>query len=82
MVCCALTFYLLSVQVAAGVLDINASVKAGRFVRTCDSYNIPIITLVDVPGFQPGTSQECVPNLVPLFFPCSVPLSLSNLPQQ
>mmetsp|Transcript_22601 Transcript_22601/g.59018 ORF Transcript_22601/g.59018 Transcript_22601/m.59018 type:complete len:539 (-) Transcript_22601:43-1659(-) len=45
-------------KVAAGVLDINASVKAGRFVRTCDAYNIPIITLVDVPGFQPGTSQE------------------------
>eukprot|EP00037_Helgoeca_nana_P009365 m.82090 g.82090 ORF g.82090 m.82090 type:complete len:541 (-) comp19533_c0_seq1:112-1734(-) len=45
-------------KVAAGALDINASVKAGRFVRTCDAYNIPIITLVDVPGFQPGTAQE------------------------
>ncbi|MFV0268070.1 MAG: acyl-CoA carboxylase subunit beta [Draconibacterium sp.] len=42
----------------AGVLDINASVKAARFVRFCDSFNIPIITLVDVPGFLPGSKQE------------------------
>lgn len=42
----------------AGVLDINASVKAARFVRFCDCFNIPIITLVDVPGFLPGTDQE------------------------
>jgi propionyl-CoA carboxylase beta chain len=42
----------------AGVLDINASDKAARFVRFCDSFNIPIITLVDVPGFLPGTAQE------------------------
>ncbi len=42
----------------AGVLDINASRKAGRFVRFCDAFNIPILTLVDVPGFLPGTSQE------------------------
>ncbi len=42
----------------AGVLDINSSVKAARFVRFCDSFNIPIITLVDVPGFLPGTDQE------------------------
>lgn len=42
----------------AGVLDINASRKAARFVRFCDSFNIPIITLVDVPGFLPGTAQE------------------------
>ena len=42
----------------AGCLDINASVKAGRFVRFCDAFNIPIITLVDVPGFLPGTDQE------------------------
>ena len=42
----------------AGVLDIDASVKAARFVRTCDAYNIPILTLVDVPGFLPGTTQE------------------------
>jgi len=42
----------------AGCLDINASGKAGRFVRFCDSFNIPIITLVDVPGFLPGVSQE------------------------
>jgi propionyl-CoA carboxylase beta chain len=42
----------------AGVLDIDASVKAARFVRTCDAYNIPILTLTDVPGFLPGTSQE------------------------
>lgn len=42
----------------AGVLDINASRKAARFVRFCDAFNIPIITLVDVPGFLPGTTQE------------------------
>ncbi len=42
----------------AGVLDINASVKAARFVRFCDAFNIPIVTLVDVPGFLPGTAQE------------------------
>ena len=41
-------------KVAAGCLDINASIKAGRFVRFCDAFNIPIITLVDVPGFLPG----------------------------
>ena len=44
--------------VLAGVLDINASRKAARFVRFCDAFNIPIVTLVDVPGFLPGTSQE------------------------
>ena len=44
--------------VLAGVLDINASNKAARFVRFCDCFNIPIITLVDVPGFLPGVSQE------------------------
>jgi propionyl-CoA carboxylase beta chain len=42
----------------AGVLDINASAKAARFVRTCDAFNIPILTMCDVPGFLPGTSQE------------------------
>ncbi len=42
----------------AGVLDINSSVKAARFVRFCDAFNIPIITLMDVPGFLPGTNQE------------------------
>lgn len=42
----------------AGCLDINASVKAARFVRFCDCFNIPIITFVDVPGFLPGTDQE------------------------
>jgi acetyl-CoA carboxylase carboxyltransferase component len=42
----------------AGTLDINASAKAGRFVRTCDAFNIPLVTLVDVPGFLPGTQQE------------------------
>lgn len=44
--------------VLAGVLDIDASVKAARFVRFCDCFNIPIITFVDVPGFLPGTTQE------------------------
>ncbi len=42
----------------AGALDINSSSKAGRFVRFCDAFNIPIITFVDVPGFLPGTEQE------------------------
>jgi propionyl-CoA carboxylase beta chain len=42
----------------AGCLDINASEKAARFVRTCDAFNVPILTFVDVPGFLPGTSQE------------------------
>ncbi|MDP2889963.1 MAG: acyl-CoA carboxylase subunit beta [Bacteroidota bacterium] len=42
----------------AGVLDINSSVKAARFVRFCDAFNIPLVTLVDVPGFLPGTGQE------------------------
>jgi len=42
----------------AGVLDINASRKAARFVRFCDAFNVPIVTLVDVPGFLPGTAQE------------------------
>ena len=45
-------------SVLAGALDIDASEKAARFVRTCDAFNIPIITLVDVPGFLPGTQQE------------------------
>jgi acetyl-CoA carboxylase carboxyltransferase component len=44
--------------VLAGVLDINSSEKAARFVRFCDAFNIPIITFVDVPGFLPGTAQE------------------------
>ena len=44
--------------VLAGVLDINASRKASRFVRFCDAFNIPLVTLVDVPGFLPGTQQE------------------------
>ncbi|MCX6021460.1 MAG: methylmalonyl-CoA carboxyltransferase, partial [Chloroflexi bacterium] len=42
----------------AGVLDIDSAVKAARFVRFCDSFNIPLVTLIDVPGFMPGTSQE------------------------
>jgi len=42
----------------AGVLDINSSAKAARFVRFCDAFNIPLVTLVDVPGFLPGTAQE------------------------
>ncbi len=44
--------------VLAGVLDVNASTKAARFVRFCDSFNIPLICLVDVPGFMPGPEQE------------------------
>ena len=45
-------------KVLAGCLDINASDKAGRFIRTCDAFNIPLLNLVDVPGFLPGTDQE------------------------
>ena len=45
-------------KVMSGVLDINASDKAGRFIRICDAYNIPVINLVDVPGFLPGVAQE------------------------
>jgi len=45
-------------QVLAGVLDIACSEKGGRFVRTCDAFNIPLVTFVDVPGFLPGTDQE------------------------
>ncbi len=45
-------------KVLAGVLDCNASRKAARFVRFCDCFNIPLVTLVDVPGFLPGTGQE------------------------
>ncbi|MDR0478980.1 MAG: acyl-CoA carboxylase subunit beta [Burkholderiaceae bacterium] len=44
--------------VLAGCLDIKASIKAARFVRFCDAFNIPVVTFVDVPGFMPGTSQE------------------------
>ncbi len=44
--------------VLAGTLDIDATIKGGRFVRFCDAFNIPLITLVDVPGFLPGTDQE------------------------
>jgi acetyl-CoA carboxylase carboxyltransferase component len=45
-------------KVLAGVLDIESSEKAARFVRTCDAFNIPIVTFVDVPGFLPGIDQE------------------------
>lgn len=45
-------------SILAGVLDINASIKAARFIRFCDAFNIPLITFVDVPGFLPGTEQE------------------------
>ena len=45
-------------EMIAGVLDIDASVKAARFARFCDAFNIPLVTFVDVPGFMPGTQQE------------------------
>tara|TARA_Y100001970_G_scaffold98864_1_gene124363 strand:- start:8665 stop:10215 length:1551 start_codon:yes stop_codon:yes gene_type:complete len=45
-------------KILAGCLDIDASVKAARFIRTCDAFNIPVVTFVDVPGFLPGTVQE------------------------
>ena len=45
-------------SVLAGCLDIDASIKAARFIRTCDVFNLPLLTFVDVPGFLPGTVQE------------------------
>jgi acetyl-CoA carboxylase carboxyltransferase component len=45
-------------MILAGVLDIESSEKGARFVRMCDAFNVPIVTLVDVPGFLPGTDQE------------------------
>jgi propionyl-CoA carboxylase beta chain len=45
-------------KVLAGTLDIESSTKGGRFVRTCDAFNVPLLTFVDVPGFLPGTEQE------------------------
>jgi len=45
-------------KVLAGTLDIAASIKGARFIRTCDAYNIPLVTFVDVPGFLPGADQE------------------------
>ena len=45
-------------MVLAGVLDINSSKKAARFVRFCDAFDVPILTFVDVPGFLPGVGQE------------------------
>src|SRR5437764_1265952 len=67
-------------MVLAGVLDIDASRKAARFVRFCDAFNIPIVTFVDVPGFLPGTNQEyggLIKHGAKLLFAysqCSVPL--------
>src|SRR5882724_1366736 len=66
--------------VLAGVLDIDASRKAARFVRTCDAFNIPLVTFVDVPGFLPGTAQEWGgiithgAKLLYAFAQCTVPL--------
>ena len=54
----AIAAMLMSAAVLAGVLDIDASIKGARFIRTCDAFNVPIVTFVDVPGFLPGTSQE------------------------
>ncbi len=60
-------------QVLAGVLDIDASVKAARFVRFCDSFNIPLVTLVDVPGFLPGGASHSGSQAgLPLEIQCSV----------
>jgi len=52
----------------AGCLDIDSSIKAARFVRFLDSFNIPIVTFVDVPGFLPGTVQ--VKNMIVFFVVC------------
>ncbi len=67
-------------KVMAGTLDINAAEKAARFVRTCDAFNIPVITFVDVPGFLPGTDQEYQgiirrgAKLIYAYAECTVPL--------
>ena len=45
-------------SILAGALDIDAAIKAARFVRTCDCFNVPLVTFVDVPGFMPGVAQE------------------------
>ena len=69
----------------AGVLDIEASEKAARFVRTCDAFNIPIITFVDVPGFLPGVDQEYGgiirhgAKLLYAYCEATVPLSLIHI---
>jgi propionyl-CoA carboxylase beta chain len=66
-------------MILAGVLDINASEKAARFIRFCDAFNVPIITLVDVPGYMPGTVQEyagiirCGAKLVYAYSEATVP---------
>ena len=52
-------------NVMAGCLDINASDKAARFIRFCDSFNIPLVNFVDVPGFLPGTKEEWGGNYPP-----------------
>lgn len=44
--------------ISSGALDMDASIKAARFIRFCDAFNIPLVSLVDVPGFLPGTTQE------------------------
>lgn len=64
----------------AGCLDIESSIKAARFVRFLDAFNIPILTFVDVPGFLPGTAQV---NLSPLSLslPRHSPLSPKSLPE-
>ena len=58
--------------VLAGCLDLDASVKAARFVRFCDAFNIPLVTFVDVPGFLPGTAQEQALSIAHRFFPSSI----------
>jgi len=66
--------------VLAGVLDIKSSEKAARFVRFCDSFNIPIITFVDVPGFFPGQLRNMAVSSAPApscFTPIVKPLSQS-----
>ena len=74
-------------MVLAGVLDIDASRKAARFVRFCDAFNIPIVTFVDVPGFLPGTNQEygaLIKHGAKLLFAysqCTVPFGHRHYPQ-
>src|SRR3546814_18561438 len=69
-------------MVLAGVLDVNSAEKAARFVRTCDAFNIPPVTFVDVPGFLPGVAQAhggTIPHAATLLYP-SRPATLPLIP--
>ena len=66
----------------AGVLDINSSVKAARFVRFCDAFNIPLITFVDVPGFLPGTVPRSLAASSVMARNCCMPIAEATVPER